>query len=169
MNIDVINSQFRIFMITLNFLIMGISDLYLSIGQKRNISHFANIVRIAKSDNQISAEEIAFLSKVSKKYNISNEQFKDILKFPEKTPTIAHLDCVERIERLYDLLIMVKADQHVEDEEVAMLKRIVIGLAFPINRVELIVSRSLSIDLEGSTVDSFTSEILQLLKMKQSV
>ena len=49
---------------------MGISDLYLSIGQKRNISHFANIVRIAKSDNQISSEEIEFLAKVSKKYNI---------------------------------------------------------------------------------------------------
>ena len=148
---------------------MGISDLYLSIGQKRNISHFANIVRIAKSDNQISSEEIAFLSKVSKKYNISNEQFKDILKFPEKVPTIAHLDCVERIERLYDLLIMVKADQHVEDEEVAMLKRIVIGLALPLNRVNLIVNESIAFDLEGSSVESFTNEILQLLKMKASV
>lgn len=145
---------------------MGISDLYLSVGQKRNISHFANIVRIAKSDNQISPEEITFLSKVSKKYNISNEQFKDILKFPEKVPTIAHLDCVERIERLYDLLIMVKADQHVEDEEVAMLKRIVIGLAFPLNRVNHIVNQSLSFDLDGSSVESFTDEILRLLKMK---
>lgn len=148
---------------------MGISDLYLSVGQKRNISHFANIVRIAKSDNQISSEEIAFLSKVSKKYNISNEQFKEILKFPEKVPTIAHLDCVERIERLYDLLIMVKADQHVEDEEVAMLKRIVIGLAFPLNRVNLIVNHSIAFDLEGSSVESFTNEILHLLKMKASV
>lgn len=148
---------------------MGISDLYLSIGQKRNISHFANIVRIAKSDNQISSEEIAFLSKVSKKYNISNEQFKEILKFPEKVPTIAHLDCVERIERLYDLLIMVKADQHVEDEEVAMLKRIVIGLAFPLNRVNHIVNHSIAFDLEGSSVESFTNEILHLLKMKASV
>ncbi len=59
---------------------MGISDLYLSIGQKRNISHFANIVRIAKSDNQISTEEIEFLAKVSKKYNISNEKFREILR-----------------------------------------------------------------------------------------
>ena len=52
---------------------MGISDLYLSIGQRRNISHFANIVRIAKSDNKISTEEIEFLAKISKKYNISND------------------------------------------------------------------------------------------------
>ena len=56
---------------------INISDIYLSIGQKRNISHFANIVRIAKSDNQISAEEVAFLAKVSKKYSITDENFRE--------------------------------------------------------------------------------------------
>ncbi len=145
---------------------MGISDLYLSIGQKRNISHFANIVRIAKSDNQISPEEIEFLAKVSKKYNISNEQFKDILKFPEKIPTIAHLDCIERIERLYELMVMVKADQHVEQQEVVMLRRIVIGLAFPLNRVDMIVEHSIEMDLNKIDVDLFTDRILKLLKMR---
>lgn len=145
---------------------MGISDLYLSIGQKRNISHFANIVRIAKSDNQISPEEIEFLDKVSKKYNISNEQFREILKFPEKIPTIAHLDCIERIERLYELMIMVKADQHVEKQEVLMLRRIVTGLAFPLNRVDMIVDHSLEINVKEIDVDTFTDDILKLLKMR---
>ena len=145
---------------------MGISDLYLSIGQKRNISHFANIVRIAKSDNQISPEEIEFLDKVSKKYNISNEQFREILKFPEKIPTIAHLDCIERIERLYELMIMVKADQHVEKQEVLMLRRIVTGLAFPLNRVDMIVDHSLEINVMEIDVDTFTDDILKLLKMR---
>ena len=145
---------------------MGISDLYLSIGQKRNISHFANIVRIAKSDNQISPEEIEFLGKISEKYNISDEQFRDIIKFPEKVPTIAHLDCVERIERLYELLGMVKADNHVEQQEILMLRRIVTGLAFPLNRVDMIVDHSIAMDLDGVSVDSFTDNILKLLKMR---
>lgn len=162
----IFKSLIRIFDRTLKFDIMGISDLYLSIGQKRNISHFANIVRIAKSDDQISPEEIEFLSKVSKKYNISNEQFKEILKYPDKIPTIAHLDCVERIERLYELLVMVKADQHVEDQEIFMLRRIVTGLAFPLNRVDMIVEHSIAMDIEGVSEDSFTDSILKLLKMK---
>ena len=58
-------------------------------------------------------------------------QFKDILKSPESIPTIAHLDCIERIERLYELMVMVKADQHVEEEEVLMLRRIVDRFGFP--------------------------------------
>ena len=145
---------------------MNISDIYLSIEQRRNISHFANIVRIAKSDNQISPEEVAFLAKVSKKYNITDENFKKILKSPESVPTIAHLDCIERIERLYELILMVKADRHIENEEVLMLRRIVIGLAFPLNRVEMIVDHALEIDIEEASMDSFTDKMLRLLKMK---
>lgn len=145
---------------------MNISDIYLTIGQRRNISHFANIVRIAKSDNQISSEEIAFLSKVSKKYNITDDNFKEILKHPESIPTIAHLDCIERIERLYELLTMVKADNRINQEEVMMLKRIVTGLAFPINRVDLIVNHALKVDVEEADIEMFTDDILRLLKMK---
>jgi uncharacterized tellurite resistance protein B-like protein len=145
---------------------MNISDIFLSIGQRRDISHFANIVRIAKSDNQISQEEIAFLSKVSKKYNISDENFKEILKFPENIPTIAHLDCIERIERLYELMVMVKADQQIKHEEVMTLRRIVTGLAFPLNRVDMIVDHSLTIDVGEVSMENFTDKILVLLKMK---
>lgn len=145
---------------------MNISDIYMSIGQRRNISHFANIVRIAKSDNQISSEEVAFLAKVSKKYNITDENFKEILKSPESIPTIAHLDHIERIERLYELIIMVKADRHIENEEVLMLRRIVIGLAFPLNRVEMIVDHALEIDVDEASMDNFTDKMLRLLKMK---
>ncbi|MGI9531851.1 hypothetical protein [Lutimonas sp.] len=145
---------------------MNISDIYLSIGQRRDISHFANIVRIAKSDSQISSEEIEFLSKVSKKYNISDENFKEILKFPENIPTIAHLDCVERIERLYELMVMVKADHKIQQEEIMMLRRITTGLAFPLNRVDMIVDHSLSINVEEVSMETFTEGVLKLLKMK---
>lgn len=145
---------------------MGISDLYLSIGQRRNISHFANIVRIAKSDNVISTEEIEFLEKVSNKYNITDDKFREILRHPERFPTIAHLDLLERIERLYDLLTMVEADYHIDKKEVSMLRRIVTGLAFPLNRVDLIVDHAILIDTHKVDVDAFSDDILRLLKMK---
>jgi uncharacterized tellurite resistance protein B-like protein len=145
---------------------MGISDLFISLEQKRNISHFANIVRIAKSDNKIATEEVEFLTKVSHKYNITDEKFREILRNPEKVSTIAHLDCLERIERLYDLLTMVKADHRVEKEEVSMLRRITTGLAFPLNRVDMVVDRSIEIDVDQVSVEDFSDEILRLLKMK---
>jgi uncharacterized tellurite resistance protein B-like protein len=145
---------------------MGISDLYLTIGQRRNLSHFANIVRIAKSDRQISSEEIAFLNKVSKKYNISIDDFKMILKDPEKVPTIAHLECIERIERLYELLLMVRADHEIRKEEVEVLKKIATGLAFPLHKVDQLVEASMKIDVEKTDLEDFTNLMLDFLHMK---
>jgi len=145
---------------------MGISDLYLGIGQKRNISHFANIVRIAKSDNKITPEEIAFLTKVSTKYNISDEEFKEILLDPEKIPTIAHLECIDRIERLYDLLIMIRADHEIQKEEVSVLRKIATGLAFPLHKVDQIVDESLKVDVQKTDLESFTKNMLDFLHLK---
>ena len=144
---------------------MSISDLYMSEGQKRSISQFANIVRIAKSDEKISTEEVELLSKIARKYNISNEQFKMILKEPDKVPTIAYLECEERVERLYELLQMVEADHKIEESEVSMLKKIVTGLAFPIHAVDEIVEHAVQIDLEETDLESFKRDMFKLLKI----
>jgi uncharacterized tellurite resistance protein B-like protein len=145
---------------------MGISDLYMSVGQKRSISHFANIVRIAKSDQNISPEEVEMLSKIGRKYNITNEQFKQILKEPDQIPTIAHLECEERVERLYELLQMVEADHRIEKSEVSMLKKIVAGLAFPIHAVDDIVEQAVKTDLEVTDLDEFKRDMFKLMKIR---
>lgn len=139
----------------------------MSIGQKRNISHFANIVRIAKADDEISKEEIEMLTKISRKYNISNEQFKEILRNPDTIPTIAHLECEERVERLYELLQMVEADQRIEKSEVSMLKKIVTGLAFPLHAVDEIVEQAVGTDLGVTDMEGFKSDMYRLLKIKR--
>jgi uncharacterized tellurite resistance protein B-like protein len=145
---------------------MDISDIYLSIGQKRNISHFANIVRIAKSDQEISTEEVEMLSRIANKYSISNDRFKQILKEPEKIPTLAHLECEERVERLYELLQMVEVDHKIEQREVNMLKKIVIGLAFPLQSVDKIVEYTIQTDIEVTDMEEFKIGMYKLLKMK---
>ena len=144
---------------------MGISDIYMSVGLKRNISHFANIVRIAYSDGVITEEEIVFLQKVAKKYNIDDDKFKEIIKNPEKFPTIGHLECLERIERLYDLLAMIEADHVVSVEEVAVLSRITVGLAFPLHRIDEIVDRAIKIDVEEVDLETFQKEIFNVIGM----
>lgn len=145
---------------------MGISDYYMSIGLKRNISHFANMVKIAKSDNVITKEEIALLVKISKKYNISEDKFKEIFKDPDKVPTIAHLECEERIERLYDLIKMVEVDHKKENiKEIHVLKKIVTGLAFPLKNIDIIVETAVNIDVENCELKEFKNHILKVNKI----
>jgi len=143
---------------------MTISDLYMSVGQKQNISHFANIVRIAKSDIDISKEEEALLKRIAERFNINDAYFKKILNNPEKYPIRAHLECEERIERLFDLIKMVEADQRIDTKEVSILKKIVTGLAFPIKNVDAIVAKAIDIDIENCEFETFQKEILKVNK-----
>ena len=143
---------------------MGISDLYMSIGLKRNISHFANMVKVAKSDKVISPDELELLKKIAKAYNISDKKFKKIINDPDKIPTLAYLDYEERIERFYDLLKMVSIDHKPATKEVSVLRRITTGLAFPIHNVDKIVDTAIQIDILNCDMDTFKKKILKANK-----
>lgn len=143
---------------------MGISDLYMSIGLKRNISHFANMVKVAKSDKIISPDELELLKKIAKAYNISDKKFKKIINDPDKIPTLAYLDYEERIERFYDLLKMVSIDHKPATKEVSVLRRITTGLAFPIHNVDKIVDTAIQIDILNCDMDTFKKKILKANK-----
>ncbi len=145
---------------------MDISDFYMSVGQKRDISHFANIVIIAKSDSDISPEEEKFLKKVALRYNIDSDKYQEILKNPSNYPTIAHLDCEERIERLYDLLKMVEADHIIRKREIVALRKVVAGLAFPVKNVEAIVRKAAELDVDEYDLEEFQKRIMKVIKLK---
>lgn len=140
---------------------MSISDIYLSGDQKRNISHFANIVKIAKADDIIMKDEEELLKKVAKTYNIEEDKYKEIFKNPEKFPIKGHLSNEERIERLYDLVKMVFADSSSSKNEIKLLKVIVTGLAFPIKNVDKIVERSIAMDISKYDLKDFHAEIMK--------
>ncbi|MCK5637590.1 MAG: hypothetical protein KAH67_02685 [Flavobacteriaceae bacterium] len=141
---------------------MTIADIYLSGDQKRNISHFANIVKIAKSDGEISNEEEELLKAIAKKYQITDDNFKAIFKDPEYYPIRAQLGCEERIERLFDLLKMVFADHKMRSMEVSTLRKIVIGLAFSLKNVDDIVIQAVHIDIENCSLEEFQKEIMKV-------
>ena len=111
-------------------------------------------------------EEVEMLSRIAKKYNISNDRFKQILRNPESIPTLAHLEFEERVERLYELLEMVEIDHKIEKREVNMLRKIAIGLAFPFQSVEKIVEHSITIDIEKTDMEEFKSGMYKLLNLK---
>jgi PII-like signaling protein len=144
---------------------MSISDLYMSVDQKRNISHFANIVKIAKADGVITSEEKDILKVIAKKYMIGEAEVNEIFKNPENYPIRAHLSCKERIERLYDLVKMMNADHKVALREVSVLRIIVIGLAFPLKNVENIIECAVSIDIDKCRLDNFYKEIMKVNKI----
>ena len=133
---------------------------------KKNLSHFANIVRIAKSDQEVSTEEMELLFKIAKKYKISDEQIKNILADPDSIPTLELLELEERIERLYELMLMIEADREMTWDEIDTLKKIVTGLSFPFNQIDKIVKETLKTDIYVTDLNNFKRDIYKLLRIK---
>lgn len=141
---------------------MSISDLYSSGKHKQETGHFANIVKIAKADGNISEIELNLLIKVGKKLNITEEEFTLILNNPEKFPLNPPVDHNERIERLYRLAKMILVDGDAALTEVKLMQKVAVGLHFPTNNVELICNKAIELVTKDINIDDFTTIIKEI-------
>lgn len=138
---------------------MSISDLYDSGFRKRNEDHFAAMVRVAMSDAIITEDEKKFLDRTARNLDISDEDYKTILKEYSSHKINPPISYDHRLERLFDLGRMVYADHELGDKQVVMLERLAVGLGFTTNNVKYIVDKALSLVNEGVDLETFKEEI----------
>ena len=138
---------------------MSFSDLFDSGFKKRNEDHFAAIVRVAMDDGVISEEEKAFLNRLARNLNISEAEYKTILKDYQSHPINPPISYDHRLERLYDLVRMVHVDQIKGDSEHKLLNKIGVGLGFHAVNVRYIVDKALTLVNNGVDLDTFIQEI----------
>ena len=143
---------------------MSISDLYDNEFKDRNKGHFSAIVRVALSDDQITKEEQRFLDKLAFKLGISSDDYKEILKQPNKYPINPPVLYTRRIERLYDLSRMVFADDQLGSNQRSILTRLALALGFTPGNVEYIVDKALILVRERVSLDEFAFEIKNMNK-----
>jgi len=141
---------------------MSYSDLYASGKHKQEIGHFANIVKIAKADGEISELEEALLIKASKKLNITLEESIVILNNPEKFPINSPVSYEERIERLFRLTRMLLVDGDEDLREVKLLQKIAYGLNFKGKNVEIVCEEAINLIKQNTDLDTFIAGIREV-------
>ncbi|GGH45347.1 fructose 1,6-bisphosphatase [Mangrovimonas yunxiaonensis] len=143
---------------------MSISDLFDSGFRKRNEDHFAAIVRVAMSDGVISVEERKFLDRLANNLDISQLDYKKILKDYNTHPINPPTSYDSRLERLYDLARMVWVDQMETEAQIKLLEKLCIGLGFRADNAKYITDKALSLVHQGVDLDVFTEEIKTMNK-----
>jgi uncharacterized tellurite resistance protein B-like protein len=138
---------------------MSIADLYSSGAHKRNLSHFANIVKLAVSDNVVTEDEDKLLQRMKRRLDISDSEYASIMEDPNQYPINPPVNLNVRIERLYNLTRMVVADSVVSEDQVNLLNRIAIGLGFPIEIEEKIVEAAIFLVEKHVDLIEFTEAI----------
>ena len=144
---------------TIKPIFMSISDLYDNEFRKRNKDHFAAIVRVAMSDGIISEEEKEFLDRLADRLNISEHDYKRIMKDYESHPINPPVSYDHRLERLFDLARMVAVDKIHEEEEKKILRKFCVALGFHAVNVKYITDKALELVSQGHGLDEFIDGI----------
>ncbi len=138
---------------------MSISDLFDSGFRQRNQSHFAAIVRVAMSDGVITDEEKAFLDRLARNLDISETDYKEILKNYASHAINPPTSYERRLERLFDLARMVVVDNQLGENQPTILGRLVVGLGFRTENAKYIVDKALTLVKEEVDFDTFAEGI----------
>ena len=134
---------------------MSFSDLYTPGFKSRNRDHFAAIIRIAQADGIISKEEESFINRTAVNLEIEDSEVIKIKANIDSYPINPPASEQSRLERLYDLSRMVFADNIADDAEKNLLKRLIIGLGFNVDKVDQVIEKSFLEISKGSDEEEF--------------
>ena len=81
-------------------------------------NHIRNLLALAKVDGHMHAKEEKLLYKIGKKYGLKDRQIKELLESKEKYEMNVPDNHNDRMNLLYDLLLMVHADNVVDEHEI---------------------------------------------------
>ncbi len=138
---------------------MSISDLYPTGLHQQNIGHFAAIVKMALVDGKIDDKELKLLKRLSCSLGIHKDEFKTILKNPDKYPVNPPVSYNDRLERLYDLTRMLFLDKNPTIDKISMMDRIAVGLGFPVENVRKVVKAAIKFFLKEPNFEDFKKKI----------
>jgi len=120
-------------------------DLYSSDSSNNNLAHFGSLASLADVDGHIAESEMSVLKQFAHKLQISDEQFKEVMKKENKYPIDHQVSYEKRLERFFDLMKIIFADNELSDNEMVLLKRYAIGLGFPNKEADKLIEKSVAI------------------------
>ncbi|GAA4241917.1 TerB family tellurite resistance protein [Winogradskyella psychrotolerans] len=143
---------------------MSFSDLFDSGFKKRNEDHFAAIVRVAMSDGVITDKERAFLDRLATRLDISEADYKLILKDYDTHSINPPTSYDMRLERLYDLARMVWVDDIEGPNQHWLLEKLCVGLGFHSQNAKYIADKALALAHDKLDLDAFVEEMKNMNK-----
>jgi len=142
---------------------MAFADLYKTGGHKRKLGHFANIIKLAISDDIINKEEQEVIDQLRRQLSISDTDYAMVLKEPNAIPIYPPANLNARLERYFNLISIVVADNIIKEQEIKLLEKITIGLGFIMSDTKRIISKAINFTLNGYELEEFSFEMKKIL------
>jgi len=143
---------------------MPFSDLFSSETIQKARGNFSAIVHVAHAGGHITEQEQKFLDKLAISLQISDTEYKEILKDPSKYPINAPYLYIERLESLYNLARIVHRDHQLGDKQEHLMVKFGLALGFTPGNVNYIVDKALKLVDKKVDLDTFIYEMKNMYK-----
>lgn len=121
----------------------------------RNLGHFASMVNMATLDGELSPEEETMLKRFAHRLDITETEYKEVLKNPKSFPLDPPNSAEERLERMHDLFQIIYADHKIDEEERRLIEKYAIGLGYSTEQAHKLIERSVEIYSKGFSFDDY--------------
>jgi uncharacterized membrane protein YebE (DUF533 family) len=88
-------------------------------------NHIKNLLALAKADGHIHEKEVQLLFKIGKKYGLKRHQVKKLIDTEEEFKIVVPDNHADKMNLLYDLVLMVYADEVVDAHEIEFCEEVV--------------------------------------------
>ncbi len=124
---------------------MPILDLYNHSERRHNLAHFAALASLAAVDGAINPPEKEVIDSFARKLDITEEEYKEVMKKENKYPIEAAFELDKRYERLFDFFKIIFSDNEFEDKEMVLVKKYAIGIGFTSEKADEVIQKSVAI------------------------
>ena len=128
------------------------------------LSHLNNLIAVALADGTLDDSEWDRLAEIARHRGVSEEELKDIYEEAGAIKFIVPPTFRDKIRQIYELVDVMKADGHVDDEEVAICRKLAEKLNIHPRIIGDMLHRISQLIDEGKEPDSIVDEICSLMQ-----
>jgi uncharacterized tellurite resistance protein B-like protein len=108
-----------------------------TVEEKKHI--ISELILMAHADQHLKKEEIAFITSVGKRMELSDEDIEYMILHPEELITVVPKDYTKRIVHFHRMMLMMHIDGHVDDQELQLLHDVALQYGFRKSTVDALL------------------------------
>ncbi|MEO1098415.1 MAG: TerB family tellurite resistance protein [Bacteroidota bacterium] len=119
-------------------------------------NHVRNLIALAKADGHLHSTEEEMLYKIGAKYGLKDRQIATLIQSEKEVKLKVPEGHEQKMNQLYDLVIMVYADGVVEESEIAFCEELMEQFGFKKERKKSIANTHIQHGLQTYTHDHYS-------------
>ncbi len=132
---------------------MDFLDLFDSRDKKKRLSHIKNLIVLACADGEVAQEEAELIFRIGVNAGLTPAELKRIMERPDSVKFYPPKTYKERIEQLYDMVMVMMVDGEITESELLFCKVVAEALGFEHRVIDHMVHQIIEMVARGLALE----------------